>query len=462
MNREKDLAKNTIIISFGQFLPKLTTLITLPILTSCLTKVEYGTYDLINTLVSLIIPIVVLKLDMGVFRFLIEYRNDEQRKAEIISTTYCFVLLTSTLSVIAMFFLLRNIEPLTKLLICIYFLLDIVYITTQQIIRGLSKNLIYAMSSILYAVVNMAFIVLLVSFKGEGLKGLLCSMILGASASSIFLIIFGNFFRNIKFAFSCSLLKEMLSYSWPLIPNSLSGWVMNLSDRLVITAMLGIEMNAIYAVANKIPNLLNILQSSFSAAWQENASLTVKNDDTAIYYSSMFDTLFRILVGATGLLIGGTPILFCVLINENYKAAYYQMPFLFGAMFFSVLSSFLGGIYAAHKRTKSVGITTVLAAICNLIVNIALINTIGLYAASFSTFVSYFILVIYRMIDIRKFQKMSYNYTLILTGMGFLAAMSVISYVNVLFLDILNLIISVVLAFFINKNLIFTILKKLV
>ena len=127
MNREKDLAKNTIIISFGQLLPKLTTLITLPILTSCLTKAEYGTYDLINTLVSLIIPIVVLKLDMGVFRFLIEYRNDEQRKAEVISTTYSFVILTSILSVIAIFFLLRNIESLTKLLICIYFLLDIVY-----------------------------------------------------------------------------------------------------------------------------------------------------------------------------------------------------------------------------------------------------------------------------------------------------------------------------------------------
>lgn len=461
MNREKDLAKNTIIISFGQILPKFTTLITLPILTSCLTKAEYGTYDLINTLVSLIIPIVVLKLDMGVFRFLIEYRNDEQRKAEVISTTYSFVILSSTLSVVAMFFLLRKIEPLTKLLICIYFLLDIVYITTQQIIRGLSKNMIYAMSSILYAIVNMAFIVLLVSFKGDGLNGLLCSMILGAALSTIYLIIIGNFFKNIKFSFSRSLLKEMLAYSWPLIPNSLSGWVMNLSDRLVITAMMGIEMNAIYAVANKIPNLLNIVQSSFSAAWQENASLTVKSNDTAIYYSSMFDALFRILVGATGLLIGGTPILFYVLINENYEAAYYQMPFLFGAMFFSVLSSFLGGIYAAHKRTKSVGVTTVLAAICNFIVNITLINTIGLYAASFSTFISYFVLVIFRIIDIRKFQKMNYNYMLILGCLSLLAVMGVISHINVLLLNILNFIISVVLTLFVNRNLILIILKKL-
>ena len=461
MNREKELAKNTIIISFGQFLPKLTTLVTLPVLTSYLTKAEYGTYDLINTLVSLIIPIVVLKLDMGVFRFLIEFRNNERHKVEVISTTYIFVLLTSTFSVIIMYFLLQHVEPLTKFLICIYFLLDIIYITTQQIIRGLSKNFIYALSSILYAVFNMIFIVLLVWFRRDGLNGLLCSMIIGACISTVFLIVSSGLWRNIKYSFSRPLLKEMLSYSWPLIPNSLSGWAMNLSDRLIITAVMGVEMNAVYAVANKIPNLLNIVQSSFSAAWQENASLTVKNDDTEIYYSSMFDNLFRILVGATSLLIGSTPILFAILVNENYKVAYYQMPFLFAAMFFSVLSSFLGGIYAAHKRTKSVGITTIFAALCNFIVNFALIKIIGLYAASFSTFISYFLLVIFRMIDVRKFQKLKYDYRLIISCLILLTVMGFISHINLLSLDIVNFIIGVALAIFINRKVLLIIIKKI-
>ena len=51
--RSRDLAKNTGILAIGTFLPKLASFITLPILTACLTKAEYGTYDLISTLVSL-------------------------------------------------------------------------------------------------------------------------------------------------------------------------------------------------------------------------------------------------------------------------------------------------------------------------------------------------------------------------------------------------------------------------
>ena len=47
MEREKALAKNTIIIGFGTFLPKVASIITLPIVTGSLTKAEYGTYDLL-------------------------------------------------------------------------------------------------------------------------------------------------------------------------------------------------------------------------------------------------------------------------------------------------------------------------------------------------------------------------------------------------------------------------------
>ena len=181
----------------------------------------------------------------------------------------------------------------------------------------------------------------------------------------------------------------MLGYSWPLIPNSLSLWVMNLSDRLIITTFLGVETNAIYAVANKIPNLLTTIQSSFSAAWMENASLTVKDGDTEEYYSKMFDVIFCMLVGITAGLIAISPILFRLLIRGDYEDAYVQMHILFAGMMFSVLSSFMGGIYAAHKRTKSVGVTTIVAAFLNLLIDFIFVKKIGLYAASLSILTSH-------------------------------------------------------------------------
>lgn len=53
----------------------------------------------------------------------------------------------------------------------------------------------------------------------------------------------------------------MFSYSWQMVPNNLSSWILKLSDRLVITAILGLEANAVYVAANKISNLLSIEQT---------------------------------------------------------------------------------------------------------------------------------------------------------------------------------------------------------
>lgn len=86
MSRQGQLLKNTIIISFGTFLPKLINVITLPIITANLTKAEYGNYDLITTLVFLALPITTLQIQSAAFRFLIDYRDNKEKSKEIIST----------------------------------------------------------------------------------------------------------------------------------------------------------------------------------------------------------------------------------------------------------------------------------------------------------------------------------------------------------------------------------------
>ena len=53
MSREGNLAKNTVILAIGTFLPKVAGMIVLPLVTAGLTKADYGTFDLITTLVAL-------------------------------------------------------------------------------------------------------------------------------------------------------------------------------------------------------------------------------------------------------------------------------------------------------------------------------------------------------------------------------------------------------------------------
>ncbi len=463
MNREKILVKNTFIIALGTFLPKLASIITLPIVTGYLTKLEYGTYDLILTLVSLILPLFTLQIQSAAFRFLVENRENNLKCCSIITNIITFTIVMSILPLIGVFIYLKNFDIFNRLAICIYFLVDIILNTFQQICRGLGKNKIYSISTILNSFINMLLVVIFILILKMGLLGIICSLIV-ANLIAITVIAINCKIRNYFTigVINKSTIKELISYSWPLIPNNLSSWVMTLSDRLLLVFFMGVGTNATYAVAKKIPNLLTSVQSTFSLAWQENASMSSKDEDIDDYYTSMFSNIFRIVIGSCAVLIGFSPILFFLLIKGNYNEAYYQMPILFLGMVFMTLSSYLAGIYIADKKTKEIGITTTIAAIINLFIDIIAIPIIGMYAASISTLVSYIFLFIYRVVDLKKYHTIKFNYAKIVSFICFIFVLSFLSYFNNYYLNIIILILGTLFAILINKNIIIGIKKNII
>ena len=66
MNREKNLIKNTLILSIGNIFTKLVTFFLLPLYTAVLSTKEYGIVDLLNTLVSIFLPVVTFQIEQAV------------------------------------------------------------------------------------------------------------------------------------------------------------------------------------------------------------------------------------------------------------------------------------------------------------------------------------------------------------------------------------------------------------
>lgn len=460
MKREVALVKNTIIIAFGTMLPKVAGLITLPIITGCLTKGEMGTYDLMTTIISLFLPVVTLQIHTAAFRFLLDCERHDEKK-EIISTMSIFGSCVSIIAVLSLFFVLYRFDFVTRMLICFYFLVDVVLIMVQQIARGLHQNKLYSASAIIVSFFNMLLVLMTVQVIDTGLNGVFFSITLATLLAVIYVSVRLKIHSYIEVrSFSLLKLKEMLSYSWPMIPNSLSNWVMNLSDRLVITGFLGLEANAIYSVANKIPALFTSVQGTFVMAWQENASISAKDDDIAVYYTKMFESVFNILFGIMACLIAISPILFRVLIRGEYNEAYFQMPILYIALLFSAVASFIGGIYVACKQTKSIGITTIVAAIINLGVNIALVQMIGIFAGSISTLVSFIVLALFRMINIRKYVKLDYNLPRIVIMIAILIILSILCYQQETVCDIVCAVFAFSTAMYFNLDIFRFLIKR--
>lgn len=462
MSRETSLAKNTFIMTIGTVLPKVSYLITLPIVTAKLTKAEYGTYDLITTMVSLFLPVASLQVQAAAFRFLIDCKDDEKERNSIITNVVLFVTATSLIALAILYFALFQLSPAIRILICAYFFTDILLRTLVQIVRGLSDPVLYSLCTSVQPVVNMILVVALVFFIDGGLEGALVAMTVATVAALAIVLARGRILAGIDLKLlSKDTLKELIDYAWPMIPNSLSLWLLRYSDRLVLISYIGINANAVYSAANQIPSIYSLANSAFTQAWQENASITLKEEDAAQYYGNMFDNILRILSGILAMLIAVTPILFMFLIRGSYSEAYYQMPILLMAMFFSSLSSFFGGIYVAHKKTKNVGVTTIIAAGLNLLIDLALIKRWKIYAASVSTLAAYLFLSVYRMRNVRKFQKISYHYDNICACVAVLTGMCILSWFNNFYFNVLNFLLGTVFALYINRELIKKILEML-
>lgn len=462
MSRESKLAKNTIILSIGTFIPKVVSFVTLPILTSCLTQEEYGTYELIIVLVSLLLPAITMQIQTAAFRFLIDIRDEEEEVKKIITNVYLFILIILLITIIILLIILQGIPITVRIAICIYFIFDILVSVARQEVRGLSKNIEYSISAIISIFGKVLFLVILVWWLKTGLLGSILSLCFADMLAFSYLLFGTKIYKYIKLRYiDINKMKEMLQYSWPMVPNSISIWVMNVSDRLVVSCFMGVAFNAIYSVANKIPSLLSLAQNTFSMAWQENASIVSKDEDVELYYTSMFHIMFNLMAGFMAVLIGITPILFKILIRGNYLEAYNQMPILFMAMMFYSMSSYLGGIYVAFKRTKSVGITTTGAALCNLIIDISLIQWIGLYAASASTLISYLFLFLFRMFDISKFVCLKYKYNHIVCILVVLGVECIFCFQQKMVLNCINFVIGIICFYFLNKSLIKVIISQL-
>ena len=141
MSRIKDLAKNTLIITIGRISTQFITFLLLPLYTALLTTEEYGTVDLITTLVQLFIPIVSLMIDQGVFRYLLSSENENTKK-EVISNAFFLLLGLNFVFIIIYLLLLPLITVKYKIWILLILVITAFSNLFLQISRGLKKHLI--------------------------------------------------------------------------------------------------------------------------------------------------------------------------------------------------------------------------------------------------------------------------------------------------------------------------------
>lgn len=460
MNRKKELIKNTIIISIGKFSTKIISFLLLPLYTSILLPAEKGQVELLNRISLFLIPFMTLEMDEALFRFLIESKTDSDKK-NVFSQVALFSLISS-LSWSIIIFIVGNLlhYEYTNWLI-FYCLASFLYTVVTGFLRGEGNFKMYSLLAFVNSLINIGLNVVFLAVLKIGLTGMFLSYIIASFLTGIYGAIYVKAYKLISFKGSHKKMREMIKYSIPLVPSTISWSVISLTDTLMIKLNIGDSANGIYGTSNTFPTIMNTLYSFFNTSWRESASRAVDSKTKNDFYSSVYLTIKHFLVGVSIMIIGMLPFVFGILVNKNYNESYTYIPLMVISVYFSNLASFSSGIFSAYKDTNILGKTTFVAAMVNLVFNFLLIGRIGLFAPILGTLFSYIGITVYRNYKLRKYiilPKDQYFFFNVLV----LGIVIMLYYCDNVLLHGIGLIISFGYGYYINRYFVKKIVKNLI
>ncbi len=418
-NQYKNLITNSFVFTIANLGSKIISFIMVPLYTYVLSKEEYGTVDLMTTFNSLLIPIVFLCASDAVLRYCMDKRYNSR---EVLSNSLLIYVWGTGLLCLIIPILGRIYSDIAPYSICLgmLFLSNGLMQVSNQYLRASGHIKVFAINGIIYtfafALLNILFLVKL----NFGINGYLYSMILSNVICVIVAVFCSRIWDVITFRIYPKTLKIMLKYSVPLIPNALMWWIMDASDKLIITYYLGVGATGVFAIAKKLPTLIDTFHSIFNQAWQisaiqENDSSDVKEFTSNVY--KIYFTCMLLVVG--GLLTIARPFVTYIL-SDSYENTWLYIPFLLLAVGCSCLSGFLSANLIAAEQTSQIFKTTVIGAVINTILNFLLIPTLGLNGGAIATFLGFLVVLKIRenLLIKQKKLEITFNRILLITIIG--------------------------------------------
>lgn len=406
------LFNNIGLLTLSNFATKFLSFFLVPLYTNVLTTTEYGTYDLFNATIGVLLPVLTLNIQESVLRFALDKKTNREA---IVTISAKYLLFSNFLVIIGLIF--NRITNLNAMIaeygiyfFLMFFVQSLVGVITCYI-RGVDRVADLSVSSVITSIVTISCnIIFLVAFKW-GLPGYFLANIIGPLVQCIYLMVRSSFLNEIRFEQFTTEEEAMTNYSKPLIANSIAWWVNNVSDRYVIVFFCSLAENGVYSVAGKIPSILNIFQTVFNQAWTLSAVKDFDSEDKNGFFTNTYKAYNCMMVIICSSIIVADKVLAKFLYAKDFYVAWKYVPWLTVAILFGALSGYLGGFFSAVKDSKLFATSTIIGAIINLFLNFVFTPMYGAMGAAIATAISYIVVWAFRYVQSRKYIRLKINLT---------------------------------------------------
>lgn len=412
MNRKLTyLSKNVLLFSISGLVPKILAFLLVPIYTSCLTTSEYGISDLITVAVNILLLIVTLNIQDAVMRFVLD---KNYRPEDVFSTAMRLVGIGTVIVTLGCFAVdaldIPGIERNYLICFALMYAVNAFYNSASMFCRGIDKVGVLVGSSIVNSVVTLGSnILFLVVFRWK-LTGYLVANTLGVLAAGAYCFFGAKLYRYIRIRVPGKVIREMISFSVPILFGSIAWWVNSASDRFALSLLAGTAVSGLYAVAYKIPTLLTAMQNILGQAWSISAVKEFDKDDSDGFMSNMYTLMnFALVAVSSAIMVVCIPAAKILYQKEFFNAWVYVPPLLLSVLC-NAMTHFIGSILVAVKDTRALAVSTIVGAAVNIVCNFLFIWLWGAYGAALATLLGYCVALAMRHIHLRKHIRMHINW----------------------------------------------------
>ena len=422
--RYSTLVNNTILFAISNFGSKIISLIIQPYLSYALASPDVmGVTSLMQSVANLLIPVVSLGVSFAVIRFGLDRKVD---KSSVFMNGLATILLGFALMAVC-WPLVRLIPNAADYLVLIYacVLMSCLRTLCTQFIRSRMLNRLVAVDGVLTSATLLGFYYLFLDVLDLGANGYLLAMACSDALSAIFVFIAGHCHQYFSFKkFNKALWKDMLRYCIPMIPASISFWIINASDLFYVQGMCdGIDGKSstwwvgLLKAGYYLPQIITIVGQIFYEAWQLSA-VTEESERSAF-----FSKVFRVYAAVMFCCVAGV-IWLCQpmmhVFREDYFLGWQFVPFLTLASMCTCLNNFLNSVYVVYKRSTSSFYTMLVGAVVNLVLNFLFIRWFGPWGVTMASFISLLIVFLLRAYSTHGLLEIDFHPAWMLLNLGLL------------------------------------------
>jgi O-antigen/teichoic acid export membrane protein len=397
-----NLVKSSGIYAIASLAPPLVALALAPFLTRSLSQSDYGALIVLNTVIILITAITQLGLSSAVFRvYNYDFESRKDRKVVIATTTVLLIISSLPITIVIVIFApwLANLllgsssYAIPVQVAALVMIMQNLSVPGMSWLRAENRAKIFSLLSIINVLITLGANVILVGIAHMGITGSLLAT--GAGNAIVVICTLPLILFRIGLVPRLDITNNLLSFGLPFVFNSMSFWVLQFSDRYLLSRLGSLEQTANYGVAYTLGGALNAaIIAPFILAWPATMFVIAKRKDASKVFQLVFRWYSKMLLLATFAFTLVAIVVLNILFPASYHSSASIIPIIaISNTFYGLYTIFTVGINI-RRKTWLIALAMVFTALINVGCNFILIPLYGSVGAALSTLIAYVFLAV--------------------------------------------------------------------